>query len=104
MERSSISSASLSLGQVADTNWHVEAVGDINVDGKVDLLWRHQKTGQVSVWLMNGTTATWMGPLGLGTVSDTSWRIAGVADFNADGKADVLWGSRPRPATSRCGT
>jgi hypothetical protein len=27
----------------------------------------------------------------VGTVADASWRIVEVADFDGDGKADILW-------------
>ena len=31
---------------------------DFNGDGKADILWRHKDTGQLSIWLMNGTSPT----------------------------------------------
>ena len=33
----------------------IQGVGDVNGDGKADILWRHS-TGVVSIWLMNGTS------------------------------------------------
>ena len=44
--------------------------------------------GQVYIWLMNGSTLTSSGSLGSVT---TDWKIAGVGDFNNDGKSDILW-------------
>jgi hypothetical protein len=29
---------------------------DVNGDGRADLLWRHTQTGQVAVWLLDGST------------------------------------------------
>ena len=55
----------------------------------VNLLWRHDVTGQVGMWYMNGATQT--GSAFLPTVTDTNWKIVGVADFNGDGKLDILW-------------
>ena len=45
-------------------------------------------TGQVYLWLINGTTMS-----GGGSVSYVSsgWNIAGIGDFNGDGIADILW-------------
>ena len=52
-----------------------------------DVLWR-SVSGDVAVWLMNGTTVSnsavvaniWIG-----------WTIAGTGDFDGDGRADILW-------------
>ena len=32
----------LTPNRVADTNWRVQAVGDMNRDGKPDLIWQHR--------------------------------------------------------------
>ncbi|MBC8123859.1 MAG: FG-GAP repeat protein, partial [Gemmatimonadaceae bacterium] len=63
--------------------------GDFNTDGKPDILWRHQTTGQNTVWLMDGTTLT--SNSSLPVVGDTNWQVAGSEDFNMDGKPDILW-------------
>ena len=62
-------------------------MGDVNGDGKADVLWRHT-SGTVAVWLLNGSTI-----IGSGVPGSVSpgWTVAGVGDFNGDGKADVLW-------------
>jgi alpha-tubulin suppressor-like RCC1 family protein len=71
---------------------HLKVVGvaDFNGDGQPDLLWQDTVTGAVSVWYMNGLT--WTGR------SDTilagapaNWQVIGTADFNGDGKPDLLW-------------
>jgi hypothetical protein len=59
-----------------------------NGDGKADILWRNSTTGQVYIWLMNGTTLTSSGSLG--SVS-SDWSIAGVGDFDGNGTSDTLW-------------
>ena len=63
------------------------ATHDLNGDGKSDIVWR-DTSGNTAVWLMNGTTVSSSG--GLGVVA-TSWSIVGQRDFNGDGKADLLW-------------
>ena len=82
----------------ADTDWRIAAVGDLNGDGKADLLWRHTSTGDDALWLMDGTTRTSNIPLT--AVVDTTWEIVGVGDFNADGRADILWRNRTSGANS----
>lgn len=78
-------------GQVADLNWQIRGAGDIDGDGKTDLVWQNQTTGQISAWLMNGTQLRDGRLLTPSVVPDTAWQIVGVADFNADGRADLLW-------------
>ena len=62
--------------------------GDFNGDCKSDILWRNTSTGEVDMWLMNGTSVTT--GANLGTLA-TTWSIAGSGDFNGDGKSDMLW-------------
>lgn len=79
--------------------WQIEALG--NFDGAAngenqDLLWRNRRTGEIGIWLFNST--------GLGFAEQklltfngatynkgANWTIAGVGDFNNDGKEDILY-------------
>jgi hypothetical protein len=65
---------------------------DFNGDGKSDILWRNDLTGQDLLWLMNAAAV--VNSTALALVSDLNWGIAGVGDFNGDGKADILWHNR----------
>ena len=47
------------------------------------------RPGDVWVWLMNGTTR--LSQTYVGTVADTTYQIQQVADFDGNGKADLLW-------------
>jgi hypothetical protein len=76
-------------GVVADTNWKVRAVGDLNNDAKPDLIWQNQSTGYISAWLMNGKTQT-SGPLLYPTPIDVNWHVVGVGDTNGDQLSDLL--------------
>jgi hypothetical protein len=69
-------------------NWSVADTGDFNGDGISDIVWR-DNTGNVSVWLMNGSSVASAG--GLGNVP-TSWSIAQTGgDYNADSRSDLMW-------------
>jgi VCBS repeat protein len=97
MNQSTItSSAVLTSNGVAatpDASWAVAGLGDFNGDGKADILWRNT-SGEVAVWMMNGATITASSDLtsnGVAVRPDASWSVAGIGDFNGDGKSDILW-------------
>ncbi len=78
-----------------DLNWKIAGVGDFNGDGKPDILWHHQERGEVYVWFMDGPT--FIRDQHIRTVGDDlNWKIAGVGDFNGDGKPDILWHHQQR--------
>jgi len=62
---------------------------DFNRDGKPDLLWRSEVTGQNQVWHLDG--ATMLARTMLPAVPDLRWQMIGTGDFNRDGEADILW-------------
>jgi subtilisin-like proprotein convertase family protein len=78
---------------LADTRWTVAGTGDFDGDTRPDILWRDVVSGQNAVWFMNGTTmdsGTFTAPAAM----DALWTVAGVADFNLDHRADILWHHR----------
>jgi hypothetical protein len=72
-----VSAVSMSPAQVLDTNWEIRAVGDVNRDGRPDLLWQHATSGALSVWFMNGAALVSGQSLVPGTVADLNWKLAG---------------------------
>jgi len=71
----------------APAEWTIVGTGDLNGDGRDDMVWRHT-SGGVAGWLMNGTTATSTAMIG---GAPNEWQIAGIGDFNFDGKDDFVW-------------
>ena len=88
-QNGAFSQTGLIIGTEPNTSWNIIATPDLDGDGKSDLLWRNQATGQVYGMLMNGNS------IGLQnfiyTSSDLAWKIVAVGDYNGDGKSDLLW-------------
>lgn len=67
----------------------VGSKNDFNGDGKSDIVWRNNITGENCIWFMDGTEM--IGGTHLPTLADQQWQMRGVGDFNADGQSDLLW-------------
>jgi ELWxxDGT repeat protein len=71
----------------------VTATSDFNGDFYSDVLWRNS-SGGLSDWSMNAGSIVSGGALTQGGVAvnpDASWSVAGIADFDGNGEADMLW-------------
>jgi hypothetical protein len=71
------------------TTWHVAGTGDLNGDGKADIVWV-EAGGAIVVWEMNGTTITSSAVVG---AVPAGWTLVAVGDVNGDGKDDLVFRS-----------
>ncbi|HYW18323.1 MAG TPA: VCBS repeat-containing protein [Nodularia sp. (in: cyanobacteria)] len=77
------------VGLPTAPGWEIKGAADFNNDGNVDILLNNTTTNWNTVWFLggaNGATYTGYGNLPVAN----GWDITGVADFNADGNADIL--------------
>lgn len=79
----------LTPGAIADVDWQIAGCGDFNQDGWLDVIWRNQRDGRVSAWLMNGATRV-SGQV-FASVADVGWTLGGVGDLDDDGWPDLFW-------------
>jgi hypothetical protein len=86
------------------SNWTLYGTGDLNGDGKGDLLWRDSSTGTVAVWFMNGATVASTAVFG---ALPSTWTIVGDANGEIlwrDSAGDIaLWGVQYGQVTSSSG-
>jgi hypothetical protein len=70
------------------SGWNVAAAGDIDGDGRDDLVFINPSPNRYTYWIMNGTTIVRQNsPKSLGS-GET---LAASGDFNGDGRLDLVW-------------
>jgi hypothetical protein len=74
----------------AGAGWKLRGSGDFNVDGKPDLVWHNDTTGDIAFWLMDGVWCYASGFFNPSRVA-APWTIASVRDLNRDGHPDLIW-------------
>lgn len=62
---------------------------DFNPDGKADIFWRNDLTGQNQVLHMNGANV--IATKQVSGYKTANWKIAGIGDLNGDSNADIVW-------------
>jgi hypothetical protein len=91
MNGATVTSTQMLSASVPDLAWHIAGTGDLDGDGFADIVWQHDGDGAVAAWFMRGTQVLFGRSLSIPQVADTNWRVRGVADFNGDGYADLVW-------------
>ena len=74
----------------SSNSWRVVGAADFNADSRTDVVWQDATTGATQVWFLGGPHGNIVAGAAL-VSSGNSWRIRSVADFNADGKPDLVW-------------
>ncbi len=75
--------------QETDLGWKLMAAGDMNEDGHPDLLWQHDQTRAVNVWIMIGSVREQSRPIA--SIPDAGWVLQSVGDTNWDARPEVFW-------------
>jgi hypothetical protein len=74
--------------------WRIAASGDFDGDGFADILWRNSDTGELIAWRDQGGTIVSSGALDVAGVAgialDRNWKVQGTADFDGDGRDDIV--------------
>ena len=71
-------------------DWRIKSAADLDADGQTDLLWHNHMTGEAEVWFMAEDGTQLVGTAAIES-PNSDWGLKGVADFNQDNRADLLW-------------
>jgi hypothetical protein len=81
------------LPTVEDPLWRIAGVGDVDGDAQPDLVWQHDGSGALAVWLMDGINLR-DGRMLLPRDPGPDWRVIGVADVTGDLSPDLIFRHR----------
>jgi uncharacterized protein (TIGR03437 family) len=81
-------------GNTFQGDWGIQqiAVGDVNNDGKLDVVWSPIRGTQIYVWMGNGD-GTFQPPASVDALASHGGRPIAIGDLNHDGKPDIIIGN-----------
>jgi hypothetical protein len=85
----SVSSSAVIWTEPGVSNWRIAGTGDLNGDGKADLVWRSRSTGSVFSMLMNGLAVSSSGVIW--TEPSLNWEIVSIGKYTTSNNAGLLW-------------
>ena len=80
--------SSFSLG-APGAAWEIQGSGDFNDDGRKDIVFQNAGTGEVYIWLINGSGNGILSQGGVGFAN--GWSIVGTGDYNGDARSDLAF-------------
>ncbi|MCW3096153.1 MAG: hypothetical protein JWL77_1771 [Chthonomonadaceae bacterium] len=80
------------VNQTPTAGWKVVGIADFNRDGRSDLVFQNQTTGQIAIWFMNGPV--YQSGVQIPSTPGIDLQVVGTGDFNADGFADIVFQNR----------
>ena len=81
------------INRPSNAIWRVVGASDFDRDGWLDVLWRNNNTGQLAIWFLRDRQLVSSRLVNL-TMADLNWQVSGLADFNSDGRPDLIWRHR----------
>ncbi len=78
-----------SQGALTNLDWQIKAVADFDNDGKDEVVWRNEVTGQNALWTLNGDVLE--SSVFLPELGATAWDLVDAADYDGDGTVDLAW-------------
>ena len=79
----------LSPSAPGESGWSVVGTGDVDNDGKADLVFQ-RTDGMIAFWLMDGTSLVSGQVLSSAQPLEPLWQVKGIADLNQDDQLDLV--------------